>query len=46
MLGPHAAGIPIVLATDAGNPLTLHGVSAHDELAAMEGAGIPPEDLW
>ncbi len=41
----HAAGIPIVLATDAGNPLTLHGVSAHDELAAMEAAGIPPEDL-
>jgi imidazolonepropionase-like amidohydrolase len=41
----HAAGIPIVLATDAGNPLTLHGVSAHGELAAMEAAGIPPEDL-
>ncbi|MGH7556607.1 MAG: amidohydrolase family protein [Gemmatimonadota bacterium] len=41
----HAAGIPIVLATDAGNPLTLHGVSAHQELAAMEAAGIPPEDL-
>lgn len=41
----HAAGIPIVLATDAGNPLTLHGVSVHDELAAMEEAGIPPADL-
>ncbi|MGH7587710.1 MAG: amidohydrolase family protein [Gemmatimonadota bacterium] len=41
----HAAGISIVLATDAGNPLTLHGVSVHDELDAMEAAGIPPEDL-
>lgn len=41
----HAEGIPIVLATDAGNPLTLHGVSAHQELAAMEAAGIPPGDL-
>ena len=41
----HAAGVPIVLATDAGNPLTLHGVSVHDELAAMEAAGIPPPDL-
>lgn len=41
----HDAGIPIVLATDAGNPLTLHGVSVHPELDAMEAAGIPPEDL-
>ncbi|HET6341683.1 MAG TPA: amidohydrolase family protein [Gemmatimonadota bacterium] len=41
----HAAGIPIVLATDAGNPLTLHGVSVHEELDAMEAAGIPPQDL-
>lgn len=41
----HEAGIPIVLATDAGNPLTLHGASVHTELEAMEAAGIPPEDL-
>lgn len=41
----HDAGIPIVLATDAGNPLTLHGVAVHPELDAMEAAGIPPDDL-
>ncbi|MGH7539938.1 MAG: amidohydrolase family protein, partial [Gemmatimonadota bacterium] len=41
----HAEGIPVVLATDAGNPLTLHGVSVHRELDAMEAAGIPPADL-
>lgn len=41
----HAEGIPIVLATDAGNPLTLHGASVHWELDAMQAAGIPPADL-
>ncbi|MFQ5680268.1 MAG: amidohydrolase family protein [Gemmatimonadota bacterium] len=41
----HAEGIPIVLATDAGNPLTLHGASVHQEMEAMEAAGIPPADL-
>lgn len=41
----HAEGVPIVVATDAGNPLTLHGASIHPELEAMEAAGIPPADL-
>lgn len=41
----HAAGIPVVLATDAGNPLTLHAASVHSELDAMEAVGIPPRDL-
>jgi imidazolonepropionase-like amidohydrolase len=41
----HAEGVPVAVATDAGNPLTLHGVSIHPELGAMEEAGIPPEDL-
>ncbi len=41
----HGAGIPAVLATDAGNPLTLHAVSVHWELDAMEAAGIPPDEL-
>lgn len=41
----HQAGGRIVLATDAGNPLTLHGPSVHSELEAMERAGIPPEQL-
>jgi len=39
------AGGRIVLATDAGNPLTLHGASVHAELEAMEAAGVPPEEL-
>ncbi len=35
-----AAGIPIALGTDAGNPLTLHGPSVYAELEAMEAAGM------
>ncbi len=41
----HAAGATIAVGTDAGNPLTLHGASMHDELSAMERAGIVPESL-
>ena len=41
----HAAGIPVVLATDAGNPLTLHGPSVYAELEAMEAAGLAPADV-
>lgn len=41
----HAAGVPIVLATDAGNPLTLHGASVLDELTHMEAAGMPAADI-
>ncbi|HEX5761060.1 MAG TPA: amidohydrolase family protein [Thermoanaerobaculia bacterium] len=37
-----AAGVPIALGTDAGNPLTLHGPAIHAELAAMEAAGLTP----
>jgi imidazolonepropionase-like amidohydrolase len=40
-----AAGIPVVLATDAGNPLTLHGPSVYAEMEAMEAAGIPPSEV-
>ena len=36
----HAADIPIVLGTDAGNPLTLHGPSIFVELEAMQAAGM------
>ncbi len=35
-----AAGIPVVMGTDAGNPLTLHGPSVHAELEAMQAAGL------
>lgn len=37
----HAAGGIIVVATDAGNPLTLHGPSIFDEMEAMQAAGLP-----
>jgi len=41
----HDAGVTIAVGTDAGNPLTLHGASIHDELRAMERAGISPREL-
>lgn len=39
------AGGRIVLATDAGNSLTLHGPSVHWELEAMENAGLTPREI-
>ena len=36
------AGIPIIMGTDAGNPLTLHGASVYREMEAMAGAGMTP----
>lgn len=36
------AGIPIAMGTDAGNPLTLHGVSVYAEMEAMQAAGMTP----
>jgi imidazolonepropionase-like amidohydrolase len=36
------AGVPVVLGTDAGNPLTLHGPSVFPELEAMQRAGMTP----
>jgi len=41
----HAAGGVIVTATDAGNPLTLHGPSIFDEMEAMQAAGLPPGEV-
>ena len=37
-----AAGIPIAMGTDAGNPLTLHGPSIYPEMEAMQAAGLTP----
>jgi imidazolonepropionase-like amidohydrolase len=37
-----AAGIPIAMGTDAGNPLTLHGPSVYAEMEAMQRAGMTP----
>ena len=41
----HAAGVPVVLGTDAGNPLTLHGPSIFVELEAMQAAGMTAKDV-
>jgi imidazolonepropionase-like amidohydrolase len=41
----HAAGIPIAMGTDAGNPLTLHGPSVYAEMEAMQNAGMPPLEV-
>jgi imidazolonepropionase-like amidohydrolase len=40
-----AAGGTIVVATDAGNPLTLHGPSIHHEMQAMQEAGLNAADI-
>jgi imidazolonepropionase-like amidohydrolase len=42
LLALHSAGVPVVLGTDAGNPLTPHGPSVFAELAAMQAAGLSP----
>jgi imidazolonepropionase-like amidohydrolase len=39
------AGARIATATDAGNPLTLHGPSIYNEMEAMEAAGLTPEEI-
>jgi len=41
----HAAGGTIVTATDAGNPLTLHGPSIFNEMEAMQAAGLSASDI-
>jgi imidazolonepropionase-like amidohydrolase len=41
----HEAGVPIVMGTDAGNPLTLHGPSVFSELEAMQAAGLSPSEV-
>jgi len=41
----HAAGIPIAMGTDAGNPLTVHGGSVFAEMEAMQRAGMAPMDV-
>ena len=40
-----AAGIPIAMGTDAGNPLTLHGPSVYAEMEAMQAAGLTPMEV-
>lgn len=38
----HRAGVTVVMGTDAGNPLTLHGPSVFAEMEAMQAAGLEP----
>ena len=40
-----AAGIPVAMGTDAGNPLTLHGPSVYAEMEAMQAAGLTPMEV-
>ena len=41
----HEAGVTVATATDAGNPLTLHGPSIYNEMEAMQEAGIPAAEI-
>jgi imidazolonepropionase-like amidohydrolase len=41
----HASGATVVVATDAGNPLTLHGPSIYNEMEAMQAAGLSASDI-
>lgn len=45
LLALHRAGVPVVMGTDAGNPLTLHGPSVFVEMAAMQAAGMSAGDV-
>jgi imidazolonepropionase-like amidohydrolase len=38
----HAAGVPLLAGSDAGNPGTAHGPSLHHELALLIDAGLTP----
>lgn len=40
----HAAGVPILAGTDAGNPGTAHGVSLHGEMELLVRAGLTPAE--
>jgi imidazolonepropionase-like amidohydrolase len=45
LLAVERAGISIAMGTDAGNPLTLHGVSVYAEMEAMQKAGMTPGNV-
>ena len=45
LMAVHDAGGRIVLATDAGNPLTVHGPSVYAEMEAMQAAGLTPSEV-
>jgi imidazolonepropionase-like amidohydrolase len=41
-----AAGVPIAMGTDAGNPGTAHGPSVYREMEALQRAGMRPADVF
>lgn len=41
-----AAGVPIAMGTDAGNPGTAHGPSVYREMEAMQGAGMTAAEVF
>jgi imidazolonepropionase-like amidohydrolase len=41
----HASGAVVATATDAGNPMTLHGPSIYGEMETMQSAGLSPMDV-
>ncbi len=45
LMAVHNAGGTIVTATDAGNPMTLHGPSIYTEMEAMQDAGLTPGQI-
>ena len=45
LIAVHEAGGRIATATDAGNPMTLHGPSIYREMELMEAAGLSPETV-
>jgi imidazolonepropionase-like amidohydrolase len=40
-----AAGVPLAMGTDAGNPGTAHGPSVYREMEAMQRAGLPAAEV-
>ncbi|CAN5844161.1 hypothetical protein BH23GEM6_BH23GEM6_14750 [soil metagenome] len=42
----HAAGIPIAVGTDAGNPGTAHGPSIYREMELLHAAGMTAEEVF
>ena len=45
LLTVQRAGIPVVMGTDAGHPLTLHGPAVYAEMEAMRRAGLTPMEV-
>ncbi len=45
LMAVHAVGGLIATATDAGNPMTLHGPAIHNEMEAMQRAGLSASQI-